>query len=213
MSVVSVIDTLTAWTQDNICSQIRLKVPPKAGDPNDADMDYETVHPTAFPMFIPTADKLPPDTYQFPSVCIRFQDGEDNAPNRGGSIEIQMLFAAWDPGLHGQDIFHKLEECGFCRQSAIYTEFQRSASGWRDCWNFVDIALRKIESTSKIGAIGIDRSSVRFGPVVEQDSIPDFYPFWFAQVTFTVTYPLLRFCPDDEPAESAAPGESIDIFL
>jgi hypothetical protein len=66
--------------------------------------------------------------------------------------------------------------------------------GWRDAWNFVDIALRAVESTVVIGnEFTIDRSSpVKYGPLVEQDAIVESYPFWYAWISFKVNYNLRR---------------------
>jgi hypothetical protein len=33
---------------------------------------------------------------------------------------------------------------------------------------------------------------VKYGPLTEQEAIPDFYPFWFTWVTFQLIYPLQR---------------------
>jgi hypothetical protein len=50
-----------------------------------------------------------------------------------------------------------------------------------------------VESATHIGEYTIDRATpVKFGPLTEQESIPDFYPLWFAWVSFRVTYPLRR---------------------
>lgn len=55
--------------------------------------------------------------------------------------------------------------------------FDRNGDGWRDAWNFVDIALREIESRTNIAGYEIDRSTpVKFGPLTEQEAIPDFTP-------------------------------------
>ena len=71
--------------------------------------------------------------------------------------------------------------------------FKRNGDGWRDAWNFVDIALREIESRTEIAGFAIDRSvPVKFGPLTEQEAIPDYYPFWFSWVSFTLSYPLRR---------------------
>ena len=63
----------------------------------------------------------------------------------------------------------------------------------------VDIALREVESVTNIDGLVIDRSvPVKFGPFTEQESIPDFYPFWFAWVSFSVSYPITRNIRDIE---------------
>ena len=71
--------------------------------------------------------------------------------------------------------------------------FERNGEGWRDAWNFTDIAVHAVESVTNICGYEIDRSvPVKFGPLTEQEAIPDYYPFWFTWVTFQLTYPLLR---------------------
>ena len=63
----------------------------------------------------------------------------------------------------------------------------------------MDIALREIESRTNIAGYEIDRSTpVKFGPLTEQEAIPDFYPFWYAWISFTLTYPLRRNNPSVE---------------
>ena len=91
------------------------------------------------------------------------------------AVDVEFCFSTWDTGLHGKDTF------------------TRNGDGWRDAWNFLDIALRAIESVDFIGGYTIDRSvPIKYGPLTEQDSIPDLYPTWFAWLSFRVTCPLVR---------------------
>lgn len=196
MSVVHLIDTLTAWAKANICSQIKLKVPPSNDEAVDAGYEYKLETPTAFPMYVPTSDKLPPSILSpFPSLCVRFTNGEDTLATGRGFVDMQFCFSAWDPGLHGEDWLIPSKDGGFNRWSGEKAEeyFKRTGDGWRDVWNFVDIARRKLESTTNIDGFVIDRATpIRFGPLVEQEAIPDLYPTWFAWVSFRVTYPLTQ---------------------
>ena len=65
--------------------------------------------------------------------------------------------------------------------------------GWRDAWNFVDTALRMIENAEYIGPLRVMKEDgITFGPVSEQDAVPDFYPYWFAWVEFSAEEPLTR---------------------
>lgn len=199
MTVVRILDTLTDWARENICTKIMLKVPPdNEHEPDDAGYEYRRVNPAAFPMYVPTKEKLPPAIISpFPSVCVRFVEGADNLSDSKGSIGVQLCFSAWNPGTHGEDILlpgddNALEPKQWTGPEAD-AYFQRSGEGWRDVWNMVDIALREIEIVTNIDGLVIDRSvPVKFGPLTEQEAIPDFYPFWFAWVSFTVTYPLTR---------------------
>lgn len=199
MSVVNILERVTAWVQEEICPQISLKVPPdNEAAATDEGYEWETVHPTAFPLFVPTKDKLPPLVRSpFPSICVRFSDGVDDMKSDSGAMNVELYFSTWSTGTHGKDVlipandgsgaFHKLNE----EEAAAY--FRRTSDGWRDVWNMIDIALREIESTTSIRGLLIDRSvPVKYGPLKEQEAIPDFYPFWFAWASFTVTYPIVR---------------------
>lgn len=199
MTVVGIIDTITDWARETICPQIRLKVPPDSEtDATDADYVYQLANPAAFAMYVPTREKLPPNVLSpFPSICVRFMEGADDIGSFSGNIGIQLCFSAWDPGLHHKDILiPDKDNCLEYRQWSgreADAYFRRTGDGWRDVWNMVDIALRELESTTNIGGLVIDRgTAVKYGPLAEQDNIPDYYPFWFAWVSFSVQYPVTR---------------------
>lgn len=197
MSVVGVIDKVTTWVQENICNQIKLKRPPDDLEaPTDAGYEYELVIPQAFSMYVPTSEKLPPNIRSpFPSVCVRFTAGEDNTAAGNGFLDMQLCFATWDTGIHGEDILVPNGDSTFRRWTGEEADafFKRTGGGWRDAWNFVDISLRAIESVTHIDGLAIDRATpIKFGPLTEQESIPELYPTWFAWISFRVTYPLVR---------------------
>ena len=61
MSIVNTLDSVTEWVQENICNGVTLKAPPESDQaPTDAGYEYKRVTPTAFPLFVPLKDKLPP---------------------------------------------------------------------------------------------------------------------------------------------------------
>lgn len=185
MSIVNILDEVTAWAKQNICSKIVLKVPPKNGEPNDTEYAYQMANPVAFTMYVPAEDKLPKDIPSaFPSLCVRFMEGEDNLQSKKGTLGIQLLLSVWNPGTYRED---------YIAEQPAEKPFERNGGGWRDIWNFTDIAVRAVESTTNISGYTIDRSvPVKFGPLTEQEAIPDYYPFWFTWVTFQLTYPLMR---------------------
>lgn len=194
MSVVHLIDTLTEWARQNVCEHIQLKVPPSnPEDAVDAEYAYKLTTPAAFSMYVPTAEKLPPNAHPpLPSLCVGFATGQDEPAAGRGFVDVQFSFSTWDPGLHDKDILvpvggnTKRWETG-----EVENHFRRTGDGWRDAWNFVDIALRAVESVTHIGGYSIDRSTpIKFGPLAEQEGIPNLYPFWFAWVSFRVNYPL-----------------------
>lgn len=193
MSVVHVIDTLAEWAKQNICDKVLLKMPPANTDPVDGEYDYELVKPSVFPMYVPTSEKLPPNIHSpFPSLCVRFMKGADEINKNSGYVDVQFCFSAWDPGTHGKDVVHPNGDGTYSRKLDS-SEYERNGNGWRDVWNFVDTALRAVESVTSIGGYTIDRETlVEYGPLTEQEAIPDFYPFWFAWISFRINYPLRR---------------------
>ena len=199
MTVVTALDILADWARENIAPKISLKVPPDSEqEATDAGYEYRRVNPAVFAMYVPTKEKLPPAIISpFPSICVRFMEGADDLSSGKGSIGIQLCFSAWDTGTHGEDIVLPNPENGLEPKHWTGPEadayFRRHGVGWRDAWNLVDIALREIERVTNIGGLVIDRKTpVRFGPLTEQEAIPDFYPFWFSWVSFSITYPIVR---------------------
>ena len=196
MSIVKLLDDVTDWARENICSKIQLKVPPGNSEPNDYEYDYQLANPVAFTMFVPTEDRLPKNIPSaFPSLCVRFIEAEDDFANMKGTIGIQFLLSAWNPGTHGRDMIAPQQSDGltWAPDPTARNRFERNGEGWRDIWNFTDIAVREVESATSISGYKIDSSvPVKFGPLTEQEAVPDYYPFWFTWVTFQLTYPLRR---------------------
>lgn len=202
MSVVKILDDVTAWAKQNICSKIELKVPPKGNEPNDDGYDYKTAKPVAFTMYVPNDDKLPKTVPSaFPSLCVRFLKAQDDLATMTGTMGIQFLLSAWNPGTHAAENFTVQSDNPFnwYASPSAGEQFERNGDGWRDIWNFTDIAVQAIESVSNISGYKLDRSvPVEFGPLTDQDAVTDFYPFWFAWVSFQITYPLFRKIEDTQ---------------
>ena len=199
MSVVNTIDTVTEWVQKVICDSVMLKMPPDSDRaPTDAGYAYQLVTPQAFSMYVPTKDRCPTERpYNTPSVCVSLMSGADDMAESRGKISVQLTFSAWDPGEHGADVLVPVAGNPGTVQhlpaGEMSKHYRKAGDGWRDAWNFVDVALRAVERTTNIDGLEIDRSEpVKFGPVTEQDAMIDFYPFWFAWISFSVKYPLRR---------------------
>ena len=168
MSIVNSIETVREWLGSTVCPMVQLKLPDDSA--TDASYPYKLVNPTAFSLFVPSKDRLPPKVpAPIPSVC----------------------------GYHGRDIFKPKND-----GSGAYVQwqneeaaafFEKNGEGWRDAWNFVDTALRMIENAEYIGPLRVMKEDgITFGPVSEQDAVPDFYPYWFAWVEFSAEEPLTR---------------------
>lgn len=196
MSIVKILDDVRDWVEENICSKVLLKVPPDDNEPVDQDYDHTLATPIAFTMYVPTKDKLPPPIRSaYPSVCVRFMEGTDDLIAKSGSIGIQLWLCTWNPGIHGTDMLIPQDDGSYRRWTGQEASdyFQRYGEGWRDVWNFADIALRAVESTTAIKGYELDLSTpVKYGPATEQEAIADFYPFWFSWISFQLKYPLMR---------------------
>lgn len=197
ITVVSVIDTVTEWAEREICSKVKLKEPPPLDEVDAEGYEYKLVNPACFSLFVPSTDKVTTDQSPIPSLCVRVIDGEDSMTGDMGTITIEFNLSVWDPGTHSKDILgvdtsnsqKPMRQCG----EKDGKDFQRNGEGWRDVWNWLDLTVRILESSSTIDGLAIDRASgVKWGPFSEQDSIPDFYPFWFTWVRFKVIRPLVR---------------------
>ncbi len=196
MSIVNSIETVREWLDANVCPLVKLKLPDD--NATDASYPYKLVNPAAFSLFIPSKDRTPPKiAAPIPSVCVQIVQGEDNLIGRIRGIKIRLCFSAWDPGYHGRDIFKpKGDGSGIYIQQ--YNEeasayFEKNGEGWRDAWSFLDTALRVIENAEHLGDLRvIKENGITFGPVSEQDAVPDFYPFWFAWAEFSVEEALTR---------------------
>ena len=167
-----------------------MKLPPKDGKATNGKYEYELVHPHAFPLYLPTRDKLPPRVKSvFPSICVQMEYGNDQPESR--TINISLGFGGWNPGIHAEDwCIPKDYEPAPGETDSFLSETE----GWRDLWNFVDLTAAKIESATYLGpdVEVMHYEGMDFGPYKEEDSIVSYYPYWFAYLNFKVCVPLRR---------------------
>lgn len=104
MSIVNSIEIVREWLDSTVCPMVQLKLPDDSA--TDASYPYKLVNPTAFSLFVPSKDRLPPKVpAPIPSVCVQIVEGTDSLTMSSRSIKIRLCFSAWDPGYHGRDIF------------------------------------------------------------------------------------------------------------
>lgn len=198
MSIVTSIETIREWLEQNVCNEVKLKLPDDSAVDASYNQRYQLVNPAAFSLFVPSSDRLPPSVpAPIPSVCVQLVEGDDNLIESARNIRIRLYFSAWDPGTHGPDLFHKKNDGsgGYIQwyNNEVMAYFRKSSDGWMDAWNFVDTAIRKIENSEYLSGLRVTKENgIKFGPLSEQDSIPDFYPYWFAWVEFSVEETMTR---------------------
>lgn len=197
MTIVSILDTITKWAEREICSKIKLKLPPlDLKESTGAGYKHQFIQPACFPLFMPTSDKIPPGIFSpTPSLCVRIIKGEDDLISNTGNIIVEFSFSTWNCGTHGSDILLPQKDNTLRQWTGEEAKayFERDYDGWRDLWNWIDIALRAIESHLSIDGIEIDRSAnVKFYQYEIDGVIPELYPFWCAGIQFQVKRPVRR---------------------
>lgn len=188
MTIVRMIDSVVGWINENVCPNIEMKMPPKDRQPTNENYNYELVNPYCFPLYIPQKDKMPPEaTSVFPSVCVQLEYGTDTVNNR--EISIILSFGGWNPGVHPGDWLIPGDD-----EPLDKDILSRLSEGWRDLWNFVDYTVNAIESAGYLGkdVEVMAHEPIEFGCYREQDSIPSYYPYWFAYCKLKIRSIILR---------------------
>lgn len=207
MTVTDILDRVTAWCQKNICDTIDLKQPPsdRRGSREKITHEVTYVHPTAFALFIPGKDRLPPDvTAPIPSLCVQLMEGHDLPDERKRVVSVRLCLAVYNPGTQSEEIIYPHEETSLdiprCyRQGEGEDYYDRNFDGWRDSWNFMDRTLRAIENNPSIAdGLVVDRAEgIKYGPFQTDGTIWDYYPYWHSWVTFKLEGELVNAIPQD----------------
>ena len=187
MSIVSSIDTIAKWAEEEICTLVKLKKPPELDEPTDELYDYERITPSCFTMFIPNEERLsesvPDMKPPFPSLCVQLQSGEIKGIQN--TMNVMFWFSTWESGTHGKDVL-TLNGDGTWTEGKDES-FQVLYGGWRDAWNWADMAIEKLKKKVRIGNLEILKDvPIKFGPAKEKEDLVDAYPFWFAWLSFSV---------------------------
>lgn len=203
MTLVQSIEKTVDWLNASVCSQISLKLPDDYR--NDTDYDVEYVKPTAFPLYVPGKDRLPPSVpAPIPSVCVQFMEGSDDLLKRRRQLQIRLCLACWNPGEHGGEVLLPRKNAnalgGFSFYSATGEAAQtyaRNMEGWRDLFNFADLTLNELEGTEYIDGLRlVKESGIKFGLFTEDGNIWDYYPYWHSWITFTLEAGVVARTPE-----------------
>lgn len=172
MAVVRQLDKLKTWLETEICPQFKFK---QADDENvDVTYTYELVNPNVFIMYVPPKELIG-EANRVPSICIQLEDGSESMAEASGVLNLRLQFATFNPGNH--------------YDYGIDRVFDTNVEGWRDVWNFVDYIMRKIRDTELIDDLRIVKENgIKYGPISDQGQIPNFYPYYFAWMSFSVEY-------------------------
>ncbi len=163
------LEVIADWLRKEICPNLTFKKPNDAN--NDNTYGYEVVNPDVHIMYIPTKDILPESKYAAPSILVQYYSNKILPKEGRGLINIRLGFSVWNPGLHTQD------------------KYERNSEGYKDVMNFVQYVEDALQKEELIGPIRIRlEDGIETGPLKDQELIADFYPYWFAYLTFTGEY-------------------------
>ena len=189
MTITQCIEKVTDWLNESVCPKITLKLPDDYQ--NGRDYELKAVNPTAFAMYQPGADKLPPGVIApFPSVVVQLLEGSDNMTESNGRLKLQLSFTAWNPGNHAAELTRATKTT---TEQDTEQSFTRNAEGWKDVWNFVDRTLREIENAEYLNGLRVVKElTITYGQFQQEGQISDLYPYWGAWAIFTIERGLAR---------------------
>lgn len=189
MTTREIIEGITKWTEENICSKLTFKVPDD--DVNDGRYTARRVAPAAFPLFIPAKDRLPPNVEApIPSIAVELMSGSDSEGLR--KMKIRLCLSVWSPGTHPGETFYPKDDERAPLGISYHTNgegesYQRNGDGWEELYNFQDVALSELHGAGYIAGATIDTEDpIEYGPFTQDGTIWDYYPYWFSWVSFTV---------------------------
>lgn len=195
--LVRTIQSVANWLTENVCEKIQLKLPDDSK--NNNEYSVRTVHPAAFPLYVPGKDRLPPEVpAPVPSVCVQLIEGNDDLFNRNRLLNIRLVMACWNPGIHGNERYlpkenkNALGGCSyFIRNEENNQIYRKTMDGWKDSMNFQDTILTELEKSEYIaGNRIVKEAGIKFGLFSEEGDICDYYPYWHSWITFQLSVGL-----------------------
>lgn len=184
MAIVNDLNQIREWVQEEICEELLLKLPDD--DKSGSDYEPELVHPTAFALFTPTKDRLPPNVKApIPSVCIRLKEGvHEQGTNK---MHLILNFCTWNPGKQIEFVPTEKPADIKAYNLQVANEFKRTADGWQDVFSFIDTALRTIETAEYIAGMRVvAEDGIKYGMASDKDGVDDFAPYWLGWIEFSV---------------------------
>lgn len=191
MTTQKIIEGITAFVRDNICSRITLKLPDDAR--NDGRYNIKMVTPAAFPLFVPAKDRMPPNVEApIPSIAVQLLEGSDSLSDGRRKLKLRLCLSTWNPGKHpGETMFPTRDTSalgGYHYNTDPESEtYSRNIDGWKDLYNLQDIALAELEGAEFMAGVRIDMDEpITYGPFTEEGVIWDYYPYWSGWIAFSV---------------------------
>ncbi|MBQ9000545.1 MAG: hypothetical protein IJ087_01675 [Eggerthellaceae bacterium] len=164
-TITATVNDLVSFVQAEIAPMLEFNVPPNGGAVEGAAIERD--HPTVYPFYIPSEERLADGQHQSPSIAVQVSDGTDGL-RESRAFNVRLVLMIWAPGEWADD-----------------GAFTRTMDGWRELFNGLDTIVKAIETADTVAECTVDlESGIRYGFLDVDGEIPDLYPFWFGKVDF-----------------------------
>ncbi len=198
MTLVEIVETLCEWLDEKVCSQVMLLDPDD--DMQSADYEGLRVHPKAYPLFNPWQSASPEvEIPGAPGIIVSVLEGHDDLKKGLRTLSLQLQLISWNPGQYGRDIWCPVEDQDsstgkrYVRKLNEWT-YERSQSGWKDSYIFLETVLREFEKTETIHGmrIKLKENELTYGHYRDDTGPADLYPYWINYISLDVEVGLNR---------------------
>ena len=206
MTVVDSINAISHFLKKEVCDKVEFLLPPKDRlDGKNYKPQY--VHPSVYPLYVPKNNTMEPNALSvLPYISVQFMEGSDDIPASQTETKFMLEFAIWRPGDYEFISNAKLlnvttvaDSTKMSFEADMSNEFIRNHNGWMDVWNFVEVTkktlLRKVVVADKM-SLKLNEK-VKYGVYSKDGAVFDFYPMWYAWMSFTMTH-LLQVVEKDD---------------
>lgn len=167
MTDVEILDRLATFIKNNIATKIKLENPPEKGVINKEGV-YELVHPSVYKGWMPLGS-LNEYEYSVPSIVVMIDEGMDD--NSESNLNMRLKIVTFDPG--------ETNEGGVVNLNG---------KGYMDLLNLITrIRLEFAKNPIILEKVNINK------PIKWSMDSQQSYPYWTANVSFTVSIAPLAF--------------------
>ena len=192
MTLIEMVESLCRWLDEKVCSQITLLEP----DDNMQSAEYEglRVHPKAYPLFNPWQDANPEvEIPGAPGIVVSVLEGHDDLKRNLRVLSLQLQLISWNPGKYGRDILYPIEDpdtptgARYVRKMDEWT-YERSQSGWKDSYAFLEVTLSELEKTELISGmrLKLKEDGLTYGHYRDETGPADLWPYWINYIKVDV---------------------------
>ncbi|NRT90097.1 hypothetical protein [Clostridium beijerinckii] len=172
MTDIEVLNGLSIFIKNNIANEIKLEKPPEKGAINKCG-SYELVNPSVYKGWMPLGS-LNEYEYSIPSIVVMIDEGVDD--NSDSNLSMRLKIVTFDPGETQEDGIVNL-----------------NGKGYMDLLNLITkIRLEFAKNPIILEKVNINK------PIKWSMDSQQSYPYWTANISFTVSIASLPFNIKDD---------------